>query len=614
MKKHLSGAQLILLAALVPTSDTLLALDFESDDGDISGSLDTTISFGAMWRAQGQDPDKYQGDTEPAHDDVNSNDGNRSFAKGLVSQVYKINSEFELNYQDQYGLFIRGTAFYDTVLMDKTSHWRVANQASNRADPDQTDTYPYSHGWANAVKDGQGRDAEVKDAYIFAEYNLGDMPVDLRFGKQVINWGEGLFYRDGINTSNALNAANFVLPGAEVKDLLIPQNALSMNVGLTDNLSMSTYYQLDWEASQLPGRGTYFSNTDLFVDGSTYGYNLVPDDLKTINQAFPGIGLNINSDYLVVADTSGKRDADDNGQWGVSFKYLAEALHDTEFGAYFIRYNSHTPYIEAQLNDDAARRAFIAANGVGTPYEKALADVYAGLPDGTANSVARAYVLSNELNAFQVFPEAIQMYGVSFNTAVGNTSIAGEVAFRPEMPVWIDHANDLIDGINDNMSSILRGDDCFTNLSQAQPNQQYCLSSGAYKNYTQVKLWTGALVFLHNFGPRFWFDGVYGILSPGFEYLSGLDQYDKYVSTASGAYGNGFSTKYRPASDRLDQFSWGYTAVLSADMLDVFSGVNLNPVISFKHDAGGEFPINGELPGRTKSHNTGPECSLYEQH
>ena len=618
MKRHLSGVQLMLLAALISTSYTISALEFESDDGDVSGSLDTSVSFGAMWRLQGQDLGKYQGDTEPTHDDVNTNDGNRSFEKGLVSQVYKINSELELNYQDTYGLFIRGTAFYDSVLMDKTSHWGAVNQASNI--PDQTGTYPYGNGWADAVKNGQGRDAEIKDAYVFAEYNLGEMPVDLRFGKHVINWGEGLFYRDGINASNALDAANFVLPGAEVKDLLIPQNAITMNIGLTDNLSMSTYYQLAWEASQVPGRGTYFSNTDLFVDGSTYGYNQIPAGLAGLDASFPGdlyaiTGIKTNGDYLVVADTSGKKDADDDGQWGINFKYLVENLHDTEFGFYFINYNSHTQYIEAQINDGAASRAMIAATGVGTPYEAGLNTFYDTASNGDSaaktqiiEGVAGAYILSNEVVAYQVFPESIQMYGMSFNTVVGNTSIAGELAFRPEMPIWIDHPDNLIEGINKNMSGILQGADCFSDLSQAEQNKEYCLSSGAYKNYKKTKLWTGSLVFLHNFGPRSIFDAVYGILSPGFEYVSGMDNYDRYVSTASGPYNdpgeypNGdapFKENYRPASDRLDQFSWGYTAVLSADMLDVFAGVNLNPVLSFKHDAGGNSRLTGSfLEGR----------------
>ena len=219
-------------------------------------------------------------------------------------------------------------------------------------------------------------------------------------------------------------------------------------------------------------------------------------------------------------------------------------------------------------------------------------------------STAGAYTLSNAVKASQVFPENIQMYGISFNTAVGNTSIGGELAFRPNMPIWIDHPNDLIDGIKQNMSSVLTpGVDCFTNLSQAQPTDQYCISSGAYKNHTEARLWTGSLVFLHNFGPRLGFDGLYGILSPGFELITGLDNYNAYVSTASSAYGESFQEagNYRPASDRLDKFSWGITAVASGEINDVFAGINLNPVIKYKHDISGNSRLGGNFHAGAKA-------------
>lgn len=611
----------------------LAGAEFESESGDISGSLDTTLSYGAMWRVESRDDAIYRGDTSPTHDDVNTNDGNRAFDKGLVSQVFKLTAELEVNVRDQYGLYVRGNAFYDTVLMDRGNHWASANQSSvNGGYPDQAGTYPYGNGWADSVLNGQGKEAEILDAYVFAEASLGgksDMPVDIRLGKQVINWGEGLFYRDGINTVNALDGASFVLPGAEIKDLLIPQAALSFNVGVTDNLSMSVYYQFDWEATVTPGRGTFFSNNDLFTDGATAGYNEIPDSLELVSGMYAlgnggvsyygDMGIVTAGDYLKVADTSGSEDAGDNGQWGFSFKYLAEALNDTEFGFYFVNYNSHTPYIEAQLDRSTIADGMALAGSKTTELANALGQTVPGAgvtleqllsSQGACSDTATctqyllgqsagAYVLSNGVSAYRVYPEDIQMFGVSFNTAVGHTSIGGELAFRPNAPIWIDHPNDLIDGLNQNMGSIVQGQDCFSNLSQAQPDDVYCLSGGAYKNYREVRLWTGSLVFIHNFGPGFGMDGFYGIFSPAFEYLDGLDQYDNYASTASGAWGESFQSNYRPESDRLDRLSWGYTAVASGEINDAFAGINLNPVVSFRQDVRGNSRTTGNfLEGR----------------
>ncbi|MGI9274740.1 MAG: DUF1302 domain-containing protein [Endozoicomonas sp.] len=613
---------------------TAQAAQFSSEDGSITGALDTTLSYGAMWRVESQDDTRYKGNSKPDHDDVNTNDGNRAYDTGLVSQVFRVSADLEIDWEERFGLFVRGTAFYDTVLMDTHNNWLDANTSFSALYPSQTDTYPYGKDWADDVKDGQGRDAKIQDAYVYGSWDIGDMPLDVRFGKQVINWGEGLFYRDGINTVNALNGASFALPGSEVKDLLIPQNALAFNLGITDNLSMSAYYQFQWESSVTPGRGTYFSTNDLFTEGGTKGYNEVPDELAALNQAwlaspagalgdlYSAAGINVHGDYLVVADTSGEKAADDDGQWGISFKYFAEELNDTEFGFYFVNYNSHVPFIEAEVRDGGVARAQgVASNanwvtfaqgiaaqqvqGQGLSpgdagYDSAVAGLTATLAPTIAGNLAGAYFMSNEVTATRVYPEDIQMYGVSFNTAVGNTSVGGELAYRPNAPMWIDHPDDLVNGISVNLPSVIGGIDCIDNLSQAYPGKEYCLSSGAYANYVEIKLWTGSLVFIHNFGPALGLDGLYGIFEPAFEYIDGLDEdYDKHVSTASGAYGEAFVNDYRPASDRLDQFSWGYTAVASGQINDAFAGINLNPVLTFKHDVSGNSRLTGNfLEGR----------------
>ncbi|AMO57057.1 hypothetical protein GZ77_00965 [Endozoicomonas montiporae] len=607
------------------------SLEFSDDSGSITGALDTTLSYGTMWRVQGQDLKHYDGSSTADHDDVNTNDGNRAYDTGLVSQIFRVSADLEVDWEDQYGLFIRGTAFYDTQMMDRSNNWLKANQGRS---PDQTNTYPYGDDWSKDVLDGQGHDAKIQDAYVYGAWDVGEMPLDVRFGKQVINWGEGIFYRDGINTVNALDGASFALPGSEVKDLLIPQNALSFRLGITDNLSMAAYYQFEWENSVTPGRGTFFSTNDLFTDGGTKGYNQIPDSLNRISgiyglanarSLYGDMAINTHGDYIIAADTSTEKDASDNGQWGINFKYYAEEMNDTEFGFYFVNYNSHVPFIQAQLDQSVVQRSLDLASANAANLSAALGELVPDSGGATLQDLliaanpdkplctdtpscnryiqgvaASAHVISNGMSATRVYPEDIRMYGISFNTAVGNTSIGGELAYRPNAPMWIDHPDDLIDGVNDNMPNILGSVrspalECFTDLSQANQDRQYCLSSGPYQNYKEVKLWTGSLVFIRNFGPSFGFDGLYGILEPSFELIQGLDDYDKYVSTASGPYGKGFADDYHPASDRLDKLSWGYTAVLSGELNDVIAGINFNPVLTFKHDVEGNSRLTGNF-------------------
>ena len=64
--------------------DGVQAEEFSVLDNQVTGSFDSTLSYGRLWRVQGRDKN---------NDDINTNDGNRNFDTGLVSEVYKITSE-----------------------------------------------------------------------------------------------------------------------------------------------------------------------------------------------------------------------------------------------------------------------------------------------------------------------------------------------------------------------------------------------------------------------------------------------------------------------------------------------------------------------------------------
>ena len=207
------------------------AAEFKVLDNQVTGSFDSTLSYGRLWRVQGRDK---------TNDDVNTNDGNRNFDTGLVSEVYKITSELEANYQN-YGVFMRGTAFYDTQLMDKRNDYYHNNSPSQ---PSQS--YPNDDHFTDQTRDIAGSRIEMLDAYVYGNWDVAQMPVTARLGRQVFNWGEGIFYRGGINTTNPVDAAKYRLPGAEVKEVLVPVEALSFNIGLTDSLTLESFYQTNW--------------------------------------------------------------------------------------------------------------------------------------------------------------------------------------------------------------------------------------------------------------------------------------------------------------------------------------------------------------------------------
>ena len=96
-------------------------LDFENPDW--SGRLDTTLSVGALFRTESQDSmlaatgDVVDMATKGYGAQINKNDANNNYDTGLASLVYKITPELDLSWKGKYGMFLRGTAFYDQVIM-----------------------------------------------------------------------------------------------------------------------------------------------------------------------------------------------------------------------------------------------------------------------------------------------------------------------------------------------------------------------------------------------------------------------------------------------------------------------------------------------------------------
>lgn len=598
------------------------AVEFSFADNEITGSIDTTVSYGQLWRVQGQDK---------SNNDINTNDGNRNFDTGLVSEVFKITSDLEASYQN-YGVFIRGTAFYDTQIMDKRNDYYDANTP---AQPSQS--YPRDNTFTRETRHKAGRDAQILDAYVYGNWDVANMPVSGRFGKQVFNWGEGLYYRGGVNTTNPVDAAKFRLPGSEVKEVLVPVEALSFNIGLTDNLSMEAFYQFNWKESAIDPVGTYFSETDLFADGGSAAYN-ESGDLATAlapNAAFGGMSLYQASVMNPAYGLSGSSFADANafkvasikkdlnakndGQFGVAFRYIAEELNSTEFGFYFVNYHAKEPAIYAQLDGayGGMTAAQIDALRSSAPVQgsAALAAAQAGAPSNVsaiaaaANQITRGLVavdLADDIQASRQYAEDVRMMGLSFNTTVGNASVFGELAYRPNLPIGIATTNDLLEQVLQQAPEIAQG-------QQVQVGgQTVSLANRSISNYERVEAFNTSLGTIYNFGPSLGFDSLFGIAELASEHIRGSSlKYTDfrgdvlyYSGRANGSYTSGYGR-----DDQINKNSYGYTLVLSGTWNDVYAGVNLSPFAVFKHDFEGNSHQTGNFIEGRKAYTVGMRAS-----
>src|SRR6202012_5632729 len=96
-------------------------------------------------------------------------DGDLNFKQGdLTSQPNRILEEIQLK-KDETTIFIRGSAFYDSVL----------STGSN------VDYRPLDHGSINA----SGHQIRLLDAFVDQKFDLFGLNSSVRVGNQVINWG-----------------------------------------------------------------------------------------------------------------------------------------------------------------------------------------------------------------------------------------------------------------------------------------------------------------------------------------------------------------------------------------------------------------------------------------
>jgi hypothetical protein len=252
---------------------------------------------------------------------------------------------------------------------------------------------------------------ELLDAFFYADLTIFDnVPLDFRIGRQVLSWGESTFIQNGVNSINPIDVSAFRRPGAEIKEGLLPVSMVSFNAGITQALSIETFYQLEWERTVIDGCGTYFSQTDPAAQGCN-GVTLaaaVPDRANILGDLF----ITRTEDDI----------PDDGGQWGVALRYFAENLNFSEFGLYYINIHSRTPYFSGVVS--------------GNPT---LPDGSLGPPDGSPDFAP--FIPGNPFGGNPQYtidyPEDIEIIGASFATNVAGYALSGEVSYRPDFPVQL---------------------------------------------------------------------------------------------------------------------------------------------------------------------------------
>lgn len=589
MKNHtlfagVPAGGLVFLSLIVPIQ-LVQALIF--DFGDWNGQIDSTLSIGGSYRTSDPNPDYFGIDKGGNQYSVNLDDGNLNYEKGWFSKAVKMTNDLEFS-GDNVGVFVRLTSFYD---------WE--NEDGDRA------FRPLS----KAALDKVGSDSEFLDYFAYFKFDVGDMPVDVRLGSQVLSWGESVFIQNGINSINPVDVSRLRIPGAELKEALKPVPMFSFNIGLTENVTLEGFYQFKWEQTVIDPRGTYFSTNDVVSRGSDrlyLGFGAVPD----------------GAPFGFVPRAADVEPSDD-GQYGLAMRVVVPSLNDTEFGFYVINNHSRLPMVSAitpteHINPDLSgplTQVFVVA---GMPPAMA-AEQAAGLwalatafqtygPEAltpeqlgilTAPQSQEALETAGQFAFFNAaatgryrveYPEDLKLYGVSFNTEIGSTgwTLQGELSYRPNQPMALDDV-ELI----------------YAALSSVNPTFALINSFGNYFNhlgeriqgYREKDMYQFQLSTTRVFGPTLGADQMIFVAEAGYTSVPGLsDTTILFDGPGTITSANPLATTFgiQPVTEPIGNFatesSWGYRGIIKLDYSDVWAGINMSPLIQFAHDVHGNTP------------------------
>jgi len=232
---------------------------------------------------------------------------------------------------ENYGFFLRPTAFYDFVYADNDLEFRNLE---------------------SGAKDQLDYDVDILDAFVYGNWDIDGHFTTVRLGKQVLNWGESLFIQGGVNAFQALDVTRIRTPGAELKDALTPMPMIFASTTITPNFSVEAFWQFAYEYTELDPSGSFFSNDDITGRGSLPA--LLNAIIDNPDLAFPPGTFPPNPLVPIAVQRTKDRIASETDQFGVALRYYAEELGDgVDFGLYAVRYTSRLPV--SRIHDGTGR-------------------------------------------------------------------------------------------------------------------------------------------------------------------------------------------------------------------------------------------------------------------
>jgi hypothetical protein len=488
--------------------------------------------------------------------------------------MFRTTGELTLRWGN-FGAFFRGYAFYD-----------YENEKNDRERTDLT-----AEG-----KEQVGSDAELLEYNISARFALRDIPLLLRLGEQVVSWGESRFFAaSGVNVANPLDVPLFQQPTSTLRDLRRPVGTLFGAAHLTPLLILEAYYQYDWDKTELPAMGTFYSSNDGITPGARFIQTTgVASQFGTdLSQLFgipaeslEAVGIPaFDPDFLQVNQRSSADLPKDSGQFGITVQSIVPRLDDTQIALHFANYHSKVPTVGVITPSVSAYKLY--SRQAITALTNALIEEGVDAADAAPAALLTQYSrFQGDAQYFTQYTEDVKMLGLSFNTTSGRTGTAyfGEIGYHFDAPMNI-HFVDVIDQVlpgasRENPTPPID----LTEISKEEiaanyANKHIDTALERDKSFALV----GATQFL---GPRLGSVQTVLNLELGWLHIWDMPEKSDLLLTQPGLGG----TQISPRSAFSTANSWGYRLGGALVYPNVFGGITLRPRFLWSHDVDGNSP------------------------
>lgn len=364
------------------TVSALPARAYNFDLGDSDWQLRWTHSLQYNLGIRTEDIDPALGKLR----EFDSSDYKFADAGDVVTNRISDLTQLNLTWQKRAGLRVSGEAWYDGAYDDDVKFNPGTTTDTTLGVPVPVPYSQYSSYSGNQYSSNTKRfyeqGAQLLDAFLFYNAVIGDTPVNFKVGRHTVYWGESLYNLiDSIAYAQApIDLQKGVaVPGTQAKQIFLPLNQVSVQSQVSENLSLSAQYFLEWAASRYPEAGTYLGTASLIADGPDR-FVAVPPSVLALASLPPELGTIPRAASLQPSNT---------GTYGISALWTPEWFGGS-IGFYYRKLDEKTPWILGG-----------PVNAIGVPSNYRL-----------------------------VYNDHAQLFGISVSHLVGDASVGAEVSYR----------------------------------------------------------------------------------------------------------------------------------------------------------------------------------------